>query len=50
MRTISIHSLVLFAALSGSFVIAQQPDGGPPPMGPGQRAGKMNQGARWVGR
>jgi len=44
MRSNSIHSLVLLAALSGSFAIAQQPDGGPPPMGSGQRAGKMSQG------
>ena len=36
-------SLVLFAALSGACVIAQQPDGGGPP-GPGQRGPKMDQG------
>lgn len=43
MRSNSIYSLVLFAALSGTFVVAQQPDGAPPPpMGPGQH-GKMDQ-------
>jgi Spy/CpxP family protein refolding chaperone len=36
-------SLVLFAALSGAIVIAQQPDGGPPG-GPGQRGPKTDQG------
>ena len=36
MRLKSILSLVLFATLSGAFAIAQQPDGGPPPMGPGR--------------
>lgn len=39
----SALSLVLFATLSGAFVIAQQPDGGSPPMGPGQPRGNMNQ-------
>jgi Spy/CpxP family protein refolding chaperone len=34
MRCKTIHSLVLFAALSGTFLIAQQPDGGPPLGGP----------------
>ncbi len=43
MRLKSVLSLVLFATLSGAFVIAQQPDGGPP-MGPGQSGGKMEQG------
>ena len=43
MRLKSVLSLVLFATLSGAFVIAQQPDGGPP-MGPGQSGGKMDQG------
>ena len=37
-------SLVLFAALSGASLIAQQPDGGAPPPGPGQRGPKMDQG------
>ena len=36
-------SLVLFAALSGASLVAQQPDGGMPPGGPGQRALKMDQ-------
>jgi Spy/CpxP family protein refolding chaperone len=44
MRLKSLLSLVLFAALSGAFVSAQQPDGGPPSMGPGQHPGKMDQG------
>jgi len=35
-------SLVLFAALSGSFVIAQQPDGAPP-AGPGQHGPRLDQ-------
>jgi Spy/CpxP family protein refolding chaperone len=43
MRLKSLLSLVLFATLSGAFVVAQQPDGGPP-MGPGQQAGKPGQG------
>jgi Spy/CpxP family protein refolding chaperone len=42
MRPNSILSLVLFATLSGAFAIAQQPDAGPPPMGPG-RPEKMDQ-------
>jgi Spy/CpxP family protein refolding chaperone len=42
MRLKSVLSLVLFATLSGAFVIAQQPDGAPP-MGPGQLQGKMDQ-------
>ena len=37
-------SLVLIAALSGAFVSAQQPDGGAPPGGPGQRGPKTDQG------
>ena len=37
-------SLVLFAALSAASVIAQQPDAGPPPGGPGQQGPKMVQG------
>jgi Spy/CpxP family protein refolding chaperone len=44
MRLESMLSLVLFATLSGAFVSAQQPDSGPPPMGPGQHPGKMDQG------
>ena len=39
-----VLSAILFATLSGAFVIAQQPDGGSPPMGPGQSRGKMDQG------
>jgi Spy/CpxP family protein refolding chaperone len=42
MRLKSVLSLVLFATLSGSFVIAQQPDGASP-MGPGPLPGKMDQ-------
>jgi len=42
MRLKAILSLVLFATLSGAFAIAQQPDGGPPPMGPGHPE-KMDQ-------
>jgi Spy/CpxP family protein refolding chaperone len=44
MRLKSVLSLALFATLSGAFVIAQQPDGGSAPMGPGQPPGKMDQG------
>jgi Spy/CpxP family protein refolding chaperone len=44
MRLKSLLSIALFAALSGAFAIAQQPDGGSPPMGPGQPPGKMDQG------
>jgi Spy/CpxP family protein refolding chaperone len=43
MRLKAQLSLVLFAALSGAFVIAQQPDGGPPPGGPGQRGPRTDQ-------
>ena len=43
MRLKPALSVVLLAAFSGPFLIAQQPDGGPPPMGPGQNAGKMDQ-------
>jgi Spy/CpxP family protein refolding chaperone len=39
MRLKSVLSLALFAALSGTFVIAQQPDGGPQSTGPGQNRG-----------
>lgn len=35
-----VLSLVIFASLSGSSLIAQQPGGGPP-MGPGQHEGRM---------
>jgi Spy/CpxP family protein refolding chaperone len=35
-------SFVLFAVLSGTSLVAQQPDG-TPPTGPGQRPGKMDQ-------
>ncbi len=37
-------SVALFAALSCAFAVAQQPDGGPAPPGPGQRGPKMEQG------
>jgi Spy/CpxP family protein refolding chaperone len=43
MRLKPVLSLVLLATFSGTLLIAQQPDGGPP-MGPGQRSGKMDQG------
>jgi Spy/CpxP family protein refolding chaperone len=42
MRLKPVLSLVLLTAFSGSFLVAQQADGGPP-MGPGQNAGKMDQ-------
>jgi Spy/CpxP family protein refolding chaperone len=42
MRLKAILPLILFATLSGVFMTAQQPDGGSPPMGPGQRAEKMD--------
>jgi Spy/CpxP family protein refolding chaperone len=42
MRLKPVLSLVLLATFSGTLLIAQQPDGGPP-MGPGQRSGKMDQ-------
>jgi Spy/CpxP family protein refolding chaperone len=44
MRLKPVLSLVFFATLSAAFVIAQQPDGGPPPGGPGQNGGRMDQG------
>ena len=44
MRLKSMLLLVLFATLSGAFVTAQQPEGAPPPMGPGQHPEKMGQG------
>ena len=37
-------SLVLFAVLSCAFVVAQQPDGGTPPAGPGQQGPRPDQG------
>jgi Spy/CpxP family protein refolding chaperone len=42
MRLKPALSLVLFTTLSGAFVVAQQPDGGPGPAGPGQPPGKMD--------
>ena len=42
MRLRPVHSLVLFATLSGAFVVAQQPDGAPP-MSPGNRMGTTDQ-------
>jgi Spy/CpxP family protein refolding chaperone len=44
MRLKAILSIVLFGIMSGTFVLAQQPDGGGPPMGPGRPEGKMDQG------
>lgn len=43
MRLKPVLSLVLLTAFSGPFLNAQQPDGGSPPLGPGQNAGKMDQ-------
>jgi Spy/CpxP family protein refolding chaperone len=49
MRLKPILSLVLLTAFSGSFLVAQQPDGAPPP-GPGQNAGRMgSNGGGWGG-
>ena len=44
MRLKSVLSLVLLATLSAAFVIAQQPDGGPPPGAPGQHGPRPDQG------
>jgi Spy/CpxP family protein refolding chaperone len=51
MRLKPVLSLILLTAFSGPFLVAQQSDGGPPPMGPGQNAGKMdqNRGGGWGG-
>ena len=50
MRMKPLLSLVLFATLSGTLLVAQQPGGGPPPMGPGSSSGKMDQGrGGWSG-
>jgi Spy/CpxP family protein refolding chaperone len=43
MRLKPVLSLILLTAFSGPFLSAQQPDGGSPPLGPGQNAGKMDQ-------
>jgi Spy/CpxP family protein refolding chaperone len=44
-----VLSLVLLTAFSGPLLFAQQPDSGPP-VGPGQNAGKMDQGrGSWGG-
>jgi Spy/CpxP family protein refolding chaperone len=43
MRLKPVRSLVLFATLSGTFVVAQQPDGGSPPMAPGQQGARTDQ-------
>ena len=43
MRMKPLLSLVLFATLSGTLLVAQQPGGGSPPMGPGSSGGKMDQ-------
>jgi Spy/CpxP family protein refolding chaperone len=42
MRLKPLNSLVLFATLTGAFVVAQQPDGAPP-ASPGQRAPRTDQ-------
>ena len=44
MRLKPLLSLALFATLPGTFAFAQQPDGGPPPMGPGQHGPRPDQG------
>jgi Spy/CpxP family protein refolding chaperone len=44
MRMKPVLSLVLFASLSGTFVVAQQPDAGASPMGPGQHMRTSDQG------
>jgi Spy/CpxP family protein refolding chaperone len=47
MRLKPILSLVLLSTFSGAFAIAQQPDGGSPPMAPGQsRGGGWGEGMR----
>jgi len=43
MRLKPVLSLVLLTAFSGPCLIAQQPDGGPPPGGSGQNSGRMDQ-------
>jgi Spy/CpxP family protein refolding chaperone len=43
MRLKPALSLVLFATLSGAFVVAQQPDGGSPPMAPGEHGARTDQ-------
>jgi Spy/CpxP family protein refolding chaperone len=48
MRLKAAPALILFATLSSTFLLAQQPDGGGPPSGgPGQRSGKMEPGHGW---
>jgi Spy/CpxP family protein refolding chaperone len=50
MRLKPVLSLILLTAFSGPLLIAQQADGGASPMGPGQNAGKMDQGrGSWGG-
>jgi Spy/CpxP family protein refolding chaperone len=50
MHVKSVLSFVLLTAFSGPFLVAQQGDGGPPPMGPGQSAGRIGQsGGGWGG-
>jgi Spy/CpxP family protein refolding chaperone len=44
MRLKPVLSLVLFASLSGTFAVAQQPDAGAPPMGPSQHMRTPDQG------
>jgi Spy/CpxP family protein refolding chaperone len=49
MRLKPVLSLVLLTACAGPFLVAQQPDGGPP-VGPGQSGGKMGpNGGGWGG-
>jgi Spy/CpxP family protein refolding chaperone len=50
MRIKSVLSFVLLTAFSGPFLVAQQTDGGPPSIGPGQSAGRIGQsGGGWGG-
>jgi Spy/CpxP family protein refolding chaperone len=46
MRLRPLFAFTLFTALSGSLVLAQQPNGGPPPPSPGQQHGPMDRGGR----
>jgi Spy/CpxP family protein refolding chaperone len=48
-RLKSILSIALFATLSGELVVAQQPDGGSPPMAPGQHARTDQSRGGWEG-
>ena len=48
MRLKPVLSFILLATFSAPLLVAQQADGGPPPLGPGQNAGKMGRdGGGW---